>query len=536
MAAFFERLLGEEDPSRFATMAENLPEPPTFEGLVARAVDESEAVAEAEAVAEPVAEVEPTAVPRPKPSPRPTPSRGRRRDGRDRRDAAETEPTRPTRAGRRRPARPRRATDDQAEPTAGDRRGRRGVRGAATARSTARPPSPRSRPPPRPPRAPRSRPTPPPAPRPSPTSRSRSSATTRTRPRPIRASPRSACRRTTTPPRPRRSPPPARPTRGDPRDRRRRARRPPRRARPGQGQGRRRRRARRPRSSSSGSSASRASPASSAISAASPGVQSVGVSSGPDGEFVFAVNHAADVVLRDAIPSLPELPGPRHRLVRRRRPRHRPRSGVGRVAGRAGPPRPPHRSEPGTTIVARPAIVIALPPASAGPSPTSCARPASRRSPSARPTSSRRCSTTRHDIAVAILDGESDFDTSLEYYGLLHEGAREHPGADGHVAAGARQDVQPDSADEFFSRPYTADSIRWRVEAMCIRSVTVDDGSGPIIQGGSMEMGDWSRRATVIAIFNPKGGVGKTTIATNLASALQLHQRPEGPPRSTPTP
>jgi hypothetical protein len=35
MAAFFERLLGEEDPTRFATMAENLPEPPTFEDLSA---------------------------------------------------------------------------------------------------------------------------------------------------------------------------------------------------------------------------------------------------------------------------------------------------------------------------------------------------------------------------------------------------------------------------------------------------------------------------------------------------------------------
>jgi len=35
------------------------------------------------------------------------------------------------------------------------------------------------------------------------------------------------------------------------------------------------------------------------------GVQSVGVSSGPDGEFVFAVHHGPDVVLREVIPSLP---------------------------------------------------------------------------------------------------------------------------------------------------------------------------------------------------------------------------------------
>jgi hypothetical protein len=35
------------------------------------------------------------------------------------------------------------------------------------------------------------------------------------------------------------------------------------------------------------------------------GVQSVGVSSGPDGEFVFAVGHGSDVALRDVIPTLP---------------------------------------------------------------------------------------------------------------------------------------------------------------------------------------------------------------------------------------
>lgn len=53
MAAFFERLLGEDDPSRFATMAENLPEPPVFEAIVptpleamTRADDPFEAVEE----------------------------------------------------------------------------------------------------------------------------------------------------------------------------------------------------------------------------------------------------------------------------------------------------------------------------------------------------------------------------------------------------------------------------------------------------------------------------------------------------------
>jgi len=51
MAAFFERLLGEEDPSRFATMAENLPEPPSFEGIIASVAVET-ADAETEMVAE----------------------------------------------------------------------------------------------------------------------------------------------------------------------------------------------------------------------------------------------------------------------------------------------------------------------------------------------------------------------------------------------------------------------------------------------------------------------------------------------------
>jgi hypothetical protein len=163
--------------------------------------------------------------------------------------------------------------------------------------------------------------------------------------------------------------------------------------------------------------------------------------------------------------------------------------------------------------VARPAIVVALPQEERAPVTAELRAAGFEAITIGTPDELDALLTARHDIAVAILDGERDFDMSLEYYGLLHESGRNIPALMIMSPQAIDKMFSPTSADEFFSRPYTADSLRWRVEAMCIRSVTVDDGSGPIIQGGSMEMVDWSRRATVIAIFNPKGGVGKTTIA-----------------------
>lgn len=179
--------------------------------------------------------------------------------------------------------------------------------------------------------------------------------------------------------------------------------------------------------------------------------------------------------------------------------------------------------------MARPAIAIALPPDEQDPVVAELRDAGFEPLAVSRPDDLEALLSRRRDVAVAILDGESDFDTSLEYYALLREGGREIPAlmvlsprALDRLAVGPSRAAV---ADEYFTRPYSAESLRWRVEAMCIRSVTVDDGSGPVIQTADLEVGDWQRRATVVAIFNPKGGVGKTTIATNLATTLQIHSR-----------
>lgn len=135
----------------------------------------------------------------------------------------------------------------------------------------------------------------------------------------------------------------------------------------------------------------------------------------------------------------------------------------------------------------------------------------------------------RSDVAVAVLDGETDFDESLEYYAELHTTGRDIPAlmvlAPGTLDRISGLGGAASARDEYLTRPFPAEALRWRIEAMLIRRMTVDDGSGAVIQGGPLGPGAWGKRAAFVAVFNPKGGVGKTTISINLAATLTAMDR-----------
>ncbi|HZT06967.1 MAG TPA: AAA family ATPase [Chloroflexota bacterium] len=120
---------------------------------------------------------------------------------------------------------------------------------------------------------------------------------------------------------------------------------------------------------------------------------------------------------------------------------------------------------------------------------------------------------------IAVVDGDIPQDMAFQVFKLLHS-AHAVPTLT-LVAPERYQQFALDShrppLDEYAAKPVGVGELILRVKAMMIRSgYEIPDGSLGYVVGRS----EGIHHGTIIVLFSPKGGVGKSTIAVNLAVGL----------------
>ncbi len=128
-------------------------------------------------------------------------------------------------------------------------------------------------------------------------------------------------------------------------------------------------------------------------------------------------------------------------------------------------------------------------------------------------------------LDLAVLEWDAGRDEEMRHlYALLHEG-RETPTL--ILFSGEPPDLgrAQSSADELALSPLPVDALAFRLQALQIRAARqrrdTDQSGGWEPETEDAHIGE----GRVVSVFAPKGGVGKTTVAVNVAVALREQTR-----------
>jgi pilus assembly protein CpaE len=124
-------------------------------------------------------------------------------------------------------------------------------------------------------------------------------------------------------------------------------------------------------------------------------------------------------------------------------------------------------------------------------------------------------------VDLAAIDCDEQPDVAQQLHATLHDG-RSVPTI---LIFGNEPPDYGTRGDEYAMKPCPPDALIYRLQAMLIRSGRALPGGDA--DGMATEMSDQAMmgEGRVISVFAPKGGVGKTTVAVNMAVALREQTR-----------